>query len=184
MMKKHLLVVALVAFAGINLTADVSAVAQTPCSQGRSLSAQENIAQRDIQERIDESIEADVARDSEAGARNLTHDFTARLLDGTVLNRQQFLEGNQEQKDSLLLISEKTRITIDCLSLKGKEAIVYTNQHYVRYMPDRKDNSPHEVITNITHKETWVFTSEGWKVKHIEELQRGVTLLNGQPYNP
>ena len=157
--------------------------AQTPCSNGRVLSAQERIAQRDIQERIDSSIEADIARDSEARAFNLTEDFTVKFLDGKLLNRQQFLAGNKEQKDSLLLVSDKTRIKIDCLVLKGKEATVYTNQHFVRYMPDRKDGSPHEVTTNITHKETWVFTSEGWKVKHIEELQRGQTLLNGEVYN-
>ncbi|MDQ3817388.1 MAG: hypothetical protein M3362_06825 [Acidobacteriota bacterium] len=183
-MKKQLLAIVSVVLAGIGLGINSGALAQTPCAQGRVLSAQERIAQRDIRERINESIEADIARDAEAGARNLTDDFTVKLLDGTVLNRQQFLEGNKEQKDSLLLVSDRTRITIDCLILKGKEATVYTNQHYVRYMPDRKDGSPHEVITNITHRETWVFTSEGWKVRHIEELQRGATLLNGQPYNP
>ena len=184
MMKKQILMVAFVAFASVGFRASVSAVALPPCPQGRVLSAQERITQRDIQERIDESIEADLAKDSEAAAHNLTDDFTVKLLDGTVLNRQQFLEGNKEQKDNLLMVSDRTRITIDCLTLKGIVATVYTNQHYVRYMPDRKDGSPHEVITNITHREIWVFTGEGWKVKHVEELQRGVTLLNGQPYNP
>jgi hypothetical protein len=148
------------------------------------MSAQERIAQRDIQERIDESIEADVARDAKAGELNLTEDFTMKLLDGTVLSRQQFLQGNKEQKDSLMMVSDRTQVTTESLVLKGKEATVYTNQHYVRYMPDRKDGSPHEVITNITHRETWVFTNEGWKVRHIEELQAGPTLLNGQPYTP
>lgn len=183
-MKKRFLVIALVAFAGIGFRTNVSVVAQTPCTQGRVLSAQERIAQRDIQERIDESIEADIAKDSEAGAHNLTDEFTLRLLDGTVLNRQQFLEGNNEQKDSLLLVSDRTRTTIESLALKGREATVYTNQHYVRYMPDRKNGSPHEVITNMSHRETWVFTSEGWNVKHIDELQEGSTMLNGQPYTP
>ena len=184
MMKKQLLVIAVVAFATIGFSANVSVVAQTPCAQGRVLSAQERIVQRDIQERINESIEADIARDSAAGAHNLTDDFKVKLLDGTVLNRRQMLESNKQQKDSLFLVSDRTRITIYCLALKGREATVYTNQHYVRYMPDRKDGSPHEVITNITHRETWIFTSEGWKVKHIEELQEGSTLLNGQPFNP
>ena len=81
------------------------------------------------------------------------------------------------------MVSDRTRIKVDCLVLKGKEATVYTNQHYVGYMPDRKDGSPHEVITNITHRETWVFTSAGWKVKYIEELQNGPTFLDGRPYN-
>src|SRR5207237_200146 len=124
------------------------------------------------------------ARDSEAGAHNLTEDFTLRLLDGTVLNRQQALQGIEQQKSSLLMVSDRTRVVVECLVLQGGEATVYTNQHYVRYMPDRRNGSPHEVITNITHRETWVFTEEGWKVKRIEELQQGQTLLDGQPYNP
>ena len=184
MMKRQLLMVAFVAFAGNGLTSSVSVVAQTVCPQRHVLSAQERIAQRDIQERIDESIEADIARDPVAGAHNLTSDFAVRLLDGTVLTREQMLASNKEQKDSLLLVSDRTRITIDCLTLKGAQATVYTNQHYVRYMPDRKDGSPHEVITHITHRETWVFTNEGWKVKYIEELKEGPALLNGQPFNP
>jgi hypothetical protein len=157
-------------------------VAQTPC--GSALTAQERIAKRDIQERIDESIDADIARDTKEGTRNLSEDFTLRLLDGTVLTRSQVLEGNEQQKSSLLMVSDRTRVKVDCLVLNGKEATVYTNQHYVRYMPDRKNGSPHEVITNITHRETWIFTSEGWKVKRVEELQEGQTLLDGQPYNP
>jgi len=182
-MQKKFLVIAIVVFFSIVFKMNVNVSGQTPCAHGRVLSAQEQIAKRDIQERIDESIEADIARDSAAGAHNLTDDFTVKLLDGTVLNRQQMLESNQQQKDSLLVVSDRTRIVIDCLALKGREATVYTNQHYVRYMPDRKDGSPHEVITNITHRETWVFTSGGWKVKHIEELQEGSTLLNGQSYD-
>ncbi len=80
MMKKQFFVLTLVAFAGIDFGEGVNAVAQTPCSHGRALSAQERIAQRDIQERLDESIEADIARDAESGARNLTDDFTVKLL--------------------------------------------------------------------------------------------------------
>lgn len=181
-MKKQLLGVLLAAVGCACFGA--RAAAQTPCERGRELSAQERIARRDIQERIDESVEADVAGDAEAGARGLADDFTVRLLDGTTLDRRQFLEGSMEQKAGLLMVSDRTRVVIDCLTLRGAEATVYTTQRYVRYMPDRKDGSPHEVITHMTHRETWVFTREGWKVRHIEELRRGPTLLDGQPYNP
>jgi hypothetical protein len=66
-MKRHLFVAASVIFVGINLGANVSVEAQTPCASGRGLSAQERIARRDIQARINESIDADIARDAEAG---------------------------------------------------------------------------------------------------------------------
>lgn len=164
--------------------AGVHAYGQTPCGASHVPTAQERIAMRDIQARIDESLEADIAGDLEASARILAGDFTVKQLDGTVLDRRAFLAGSAQEKGHLLRIDERTKITVTCVKLAGPEATVYTDQHYVRFMPDRRDGSPHEVITNITHKETWVFTRDGWMVRHIEELEQGPTLLDGEPYTP
>ena len=71
-----------------------------------------------------------------------------------------------------------------CLVLAGKQATVYTRQQYVRTLPDRKDGSPHEVITGVKHRETWVYTNDGWASKRIEELEQGQTYLDGEPYDP
>ena len=150
----------------------------------RKPTAQERIVQRDIQEVIDQSLEADEARDWRAQLNPLTSDFTLTLLDGTTLNRSQVQEGIRRDFDSILAISDQTSIKIDCLTLSGKQATVYTNQHYVRTMPDRKDGSPHEVITNVRHRETWIYNDRGWMVKHVAELEQGQTYLDGEPYNP
>ena len=84
--------------------------------------------------------------------------------------------------DWTLAVSDQTTIKIECLQLKGKEAVVVTNQRFVRTVPDRKDGSPHELITSVTHRETWVYTAHGWLTKRIEELKQGPTYLDGKLY--
>ncbi len=146
---------------------------------------QELIAKRDIQKQINHAINADIAKDAEAKSSVETEDFTVKELDGKVYTKEKAAQvgASANNYQGILRVSDKTRITIECLSLKGKEAIVYTNQHFVRYVPDRQDGSPHEVITNIIHKEIWVFTDDGWKVKYVEELERGKTYLDGKLYD-
>jgi hypothetical protein len=143
---------------------------------------QEAIAKRDIQRLINQGLEADEAKETAATDHNLTEDFTIKDLDGKLWTGDD-MKGKKgagkNNYEGILQISDRSWIKIEALTLKGTEAIVYTNQHFVRYVPDRKDGSPHELITNIIHREIWVFTENGWKMKHIEELERGKTYLNG-----
>ena len=147
---------------------------------------QETIARRDIQQLINQGIEADIAKDADARVHNDAEDITLKELDGKIYTKQKASQAGASENNyqGILLISEDTKISIECLTLQGKDAMVYTNQHYVRYVPDRKDESPHELITNIIHREIWTFTEQGWKVKYIEELERGNTYLDGKLYNP
>lgn len=147
---------------------------------------QEAIARRDVQRVIERGISADIAKDADARSAIETEDLTVKKLDGTIYSGAETknIGAATNNYQGILSISSATKINVECLTLKGKEAIVYTNQHFVRYVPDRKDESPHEVITNIIHRETWVFTEQGWKVKYIEELERGNTYLDGKIYNP
>jgi len=158
--------VLLLTFAGIS---------EPPCARNAPLTDQERIAQRDIQERIDESIEAAEAKDLPARPHYFAPNLTLKLVDGTVLDRKQLEEGMKRDSDWTLSVSDQTSITIGCFELKGREAILLTDQHFVRTVPDRKDGSPHELITNVTHRETWVYTSSGWMTERIEELNQGQT---------
>lgn len=144
---------------------------------------QEATARRDIQRQIQHSISADLAKDATARSSIETRDLKIKELDGKIVPSNQ-IGASTNNYQGIIKISEKTKIQIECLTLKGSEATVYVNQHFVRYVPDRKDGSPHEVITNIIHRETWVFSDQGWKVKFIEELERGPTFLDGKPYDP
>jgi hypothetical protein len=81
-----------------------------------------------------------------------------------------------------LSVSDQTTIRIECLELNGKETVLVTDQHFVRTVPDRKDGGPHELITNVKHRETWVYTEAGWLTKRVEELKQGPTYLDGKLY--
>lgn len=154
--------------------------------RGARHSAQEKIAWEEIQRLIDQSIEADIAKDATARAMIETDDFTIRDLDGRVYTGDEAkgIGASAGDYEGILRISEETRIDVECLRLDGLEATVITNQHYVRYLPDRDDGSPHQVITNILHREIWTFTEKGWRVRYVEEIERGPTYLNGEPYDP
>lgn len=138
--------------------------------------------QAEIQARIDESIEAAEANDFAAKVHYFAPDLTLKLADGSVLDRKQLEEGMKRDSDWILAVSDQTTIKIECLQLKGKEAVVVTDQHFVRTVPDRKDGSPHELVTNVKHRETWVYASTGWLTTRIEELEQGPTYLDGKLY--
>lgn len=170
-----------------------SAAVQKYCEQEKSSVPkseyrinQEAIARRDIQRLINRSLEADLAKDEAARSSIESEDFTIKELDGKIYTKKEAsnIGASANNYQGILRISEDTKINVECLTIKGKEAIVYTNQHYVRYVPDRKDESPHELITNIIHRETWIFTEQGWKMRYLEELERGDTYLDGKLYNP
>ena len=161
-----------------------SAAGQSACAGGRALTAKERIALREIQARIDESVEADEAKDVTAKMRHMTPDATVQLLDGNVLNRKETEAGTRRDYDWILAVSDETRVQVTCIELHGKEATVSTDQRFVRMVPDRKDGSPHELITTMKHRETWVYNDGGWLNKHTVELERGPIYLDGQPFTP
>jgi len=90
----------------------------------------------------------------------------------------------RQQLESVLSIDvNRTYTRIECLALMGNEATVYTKQQYVRTVPDRKDGSPHEVITSVRHRETWAYSKDGWVARHIQEIEQGQTYLDGELYD-
>ena len=157
-------------------------IAQNPCARAGQLTDQERFVQREIQERIDESIEATEANDFSAKTHYFAPSLTVKLADGTVLDRKQLEEGVKRDSEWILSVSGQTRVAIECLQLKGTEAVLITDQHFVRTVPDRKDGSPHELITNVKHRETWIYTKAGWLTERIEELNQGPTYLDGKLY--
>lgn len=160
--------------------AAAAGIAQNPAGCTAARTDQERFVQREIQERIDESIEAAEARDLAARTHYFVPGLTLNLVDGTVLNRKQLEKGMKRDTDWILTVSDQTSITIECLELKGRQAVLLTNQHFVRTVPDRRDGGPHELITDVTHRETWVYTSAGWMTERIEELRQGPTYLDGK----
>jgi hypothetical protein len=156
--------------------------AEDLCARTSPLTDQQRFVRQEIQSRIDESIEADEAKDLVAKMEHSAPDLTLKLVGGTVLDRNQIEEVVKRDADWILSVSDQTTVTIECIELKGKEAVLITDQHFVRMVPDRKDGSPHELITSVKHRETWIYTQNGWLTKRIDELKEGPIYLDGKLY--
>jgi len=159
---------------------------QTPCARrGAPRPGRRELrARREIQARIDQTVAADKAENVGAAFRYNTPDFTAKKHDGKVLTSQQVRDGIQANYNFIISISDRTRVRIDCLTLRGDEATVYINQHFARTVPLGPERTPRELVTNVTHRELWVLTRRGWMRRYIEELQPGPFFVDGRRFNP
>ena len=134
---------------------------------------------RQIQAQIDKNLEARAARDSATFWSIFTDDYRYRAYDGEVVTRQEAARGFLESLASEVPGSTRTRITIDSLFVREDTAVVYTRQHYARNQR-AADSTAHELVTNVEHREHWVRTPEGWKVRYLEEVAEGPFTLDGQ----
>jgi acetyl esterase/lipase/TolA-binding protein len=150
--------------------------AQQPNSSTPSQSEEE--ARREIQARIDASVEAMKRKDMAARLANLAPGFTGKLKDGDVVTAKDLEVSFQRQHSSIISVSDETRTTIDSIKLNGNEATIHISQRFVRTVPGN-NGKPVEVRTSVTHREVWIKTESGWLVKYIEELEQGPTFIDG-----
>jgi hypothetical protein len=210
-MKKHFLVIALPLVMGIGSSnvfnvsgqtqkASPAGAGMSECrgsdresaaqeAQQASLTPAERMAWQEIQERIDRMSHGEEAKDLEAAMHFMADDYTLYTLpdkdspQGKVINRQQIAVYKKQNLDSLYSTSPQTHTDIESLSMKGNLATVITYQYYVRVIRGG-DGSPHQAITSVRHRETWMYTERGWLQQSVQELERGPIFLDGQPYNP
>ena len=136
--------------------------------------------QREIQAAIDATIEADRRHDVAARMALLAPDYEVVTLDGRILRRADVERGIADFQQSTIAFGPATRTTIEKISVSGDVATVLTNQHLVRTVRGPA-GSPVERISNIRHRETWVRTPAGWKVKRVEETEQGPVTVAGAP---
>jgi acetyl esterase/lipase len=125
------------------------------------------------------SIEADARKDLQARLALFTPDYTVELLNGETLDAKQLAQGIAGFHRSTIAFSPETRVVIERLERNGKQVTVWTNQHLVRTVRG-PDGRPVERVSNIRHREEWIETAEGWKVRHVEEIEQGPVTLDGK----
>jgi tetratricopeptide (TPR) repeat protein len=130
-----------------------------------------------IQGQIDKNLSAGAAGDSAAFWSIFTDDYSYRGYDGRIVHREEAARGFRENHATQLPMSPETRIVIDSIQVHGDTATVYTTQHVVR-KGTGSDSTEHMVVTNVTHRERWLRTPEGWKNQYVEELTVGPTLVD------
>jgi hypothetical protein len=210
-MKKHFLAITLPLIINISISLGVSTVfgqtrkaspataGMSDCrgpdreriaqAQQASLTPAERMAWREIQERIDRMSRGEEAKDLNAAMLFMADDYLLYTLpdqdspQGKVITRQQIAVYKKQNLDSLYSTSPETHTDIESLTMKGNVTTVITYQYYVRVIRG-SDGSPHQAITSVRHKETWIYTERGWLQKSVQELERGPIFLDGQPYKP
>lgn len=161
---------------------------QARVPQPASLQPTEQMAWREIQERIDRMSHGEEAKDINASMHFMADDYTLYTLADKnspqkVINRQQIAVYKKQNLDSLYSTSPETHTDIESISLKGNLATVVIFQNYVRVIRGG-DGSPHEARTSVRHRETWIYSERGWLQKIVQELERGPIFLDGKVYNP
>jgi acetyl esterase/lipase/G:T/U-mismatch repair DNA glycosylase len=142
-----------------------------------SQSAEEE-AKREIQARLDASVEAMKRKDMAARLAGFAPGFTGKLKDGDTITAQDLERTFEQQHRSIISVSDETRTVIDSIKLNNDEATIHTSQRFLRTITGN-DGKNVEVRTSVTHREVWVKTERGWLVKHIEELEQGPTFVDG-----
>jgi hypothetical protein len=137
-----------------------------------------SVVRRELAERYAENAAGFMARDADRVMRLRHPDFHTITPDGNRSTREQMYArtrafiGRIERFDSISEI-------ITALSLTGDTAIAVILQRTVRQQR-LQDGRPGEVRTWVVQRESWIRTSEGWMFWRVDEIQPGVTLVDGR----
>jgi hypothetical protein len=118
------------------------------------------------------------ARDVDRVMRLRHPEFHTIMPDGTVSSRNQMYERTRtfiariERFDSLAE-------TITALTLAGDTAHAVVLQRTARQQR-LADEQLHEVRTWVVQRESWIRTAQGWLFWRVDQIQPGVTLLDGR----
>ncbi len=136
------------------------------------------VVRRELAARYAENEAGFFARDPDRVMRLRHRGYHTITPDGTVYTREHMYERTRafiarvERFDSL---SE----TITALTLEGDTAHAVILQRTVRQQR-LPDGLLHEVRTWVVQRESWIRTPEGWLFWRVDEIQPGITLLDGR----
>jgi ketosteroid isomerase-like protein len=72
----------------------------------------------------------------------------------------------------------RTRNDILMLTVRGNEAIAVVRQHFSRQQPSAQGQLQHRE-SEVTQRETWRKTNDGWKLTFVDEVRDHVNRVNG-----
>jgi hypothetical protein len=125
--------------------------------------------------------EAHKKEDIEALRATRTPDFTVDMPNGEKWDLEKSLEYSRagfEQVDK----TERLTNAIGTIELHGDTAVAVVHQEWSRVQ--MKAGKLRQVHTESMQTETWVHTSDGWKVRHIGDIKPGVWIIDGKRVDP
>jgi hypothetical protein len=111
-----------------------------------------------------------------------TPDYKVMLRDGKTMNNAQLEE---QLKLFFRVVVRNIRFDHEIKEIKvnGNEAVVLVEQKDKR-VQNFPDGKTHEVEANVIHRDTWIKTANGWKLKLTEEQQQTKLAIDGKPVSP
>jgi hypothetical protein len=125
--------------------------------------------------------EAQINKDIEVMRSLRTADFTVKMPNSETWDLETSLNYSKrgfEQVQSIISISN----TIETLDVNGYEAVAVVRQQWSRMQMMK--GKLRCVETSAVQRETWVNTTEGWKLKLIDNIQPGVWVVDGKRVDP
>lgn len=105
-------------------------------------------------------------------------EFHTIAPDGNISTREQMYERTRAFISRIERFDSLTE-TITALTLAGDTAHAVILQRTVREQR-LQDGVLHEVRTWVVQRESWIRTAQGWLFWRVDEIQSGVTLLDGR----
>lgn len=108
-------------------------------------------------------------------------DFSVKMPSGETWNYQRSAEYSKaafEQVQETLSLA----YIIDTIDVNGNEAAATIRQQWIRMQ--MKGGKLRHVETTAVQRETWVNTSDGWKLKLIDDIHPGVWIVDGKRVDP
>jgi len=136
---------------------------------------------RALEQQYAKIAEAQRNKDIDAMRSLRTPDFTVDLANGdrwdleTALN---YSRAGFQQVQSNINISN----TIESLDVHGDVAVAVVHQRWSRMQ--MKAGKVRRVDTEAIQTETWVKTTDGWKLKHIGDVKPGAWYIDGKRVDP
>jgi len=119
--------------------------------------------------------------DFKAFVGTLTPDYSVKLLNGAAFNRPQIDDAIKNDMARTVSVAKSISI-INNLTIKGDEAIVNVTHEASRILNDAQGN-PHQWDNKVIHQETWIRTTDGWRIKSLEEVKQVYLLRDSKPLN-
>ena len=162
---------------GLSLTAGTPSSAQhAPCPM--TLSDSLALVRCELAARYVENEAGFIARDADRVMRLRHAAFHTITPDGNVSTREQMYERTRAFIARIERFDSLTE-TITALALTGDTAHAVILQRTVRQQR-LPDGELHEVRTWVVQRESWIRTPDGWFFWRVDQIQPGVTLLDGR----
>lgn len=152
------------------------AVASLAHAQSRT----RHVVRKELEAKYEKVAEAYRNKDIKAFMEDKTPDFTGTSLNGNVATREQVEAGVKQRMERIKKLNY-LKIEVKNITVNEDTAIAITTQEFSRVVTDAEGKEHTVVSSGTTHRDTWVKTENGWKMKSVEELEQGTETIDGQP---